>query len=245
MTDPEPTSSKQTAAGPGADQSALRLSKAPPKGVLFDLDGTLIDTAPDFYRVLNAHRASHSLSPLDYPLVRQTVSEGARALVKLGFDIGEEHPNFEPLRQEFLKRYLQDICIDSQLFSGFDSLLDDLDSWGVGWGIVTNKPRLYSEALLQALKLLDRTAVLVCPDDVSRTKPDPEPMFKAALALGLEPGEIWYVGDHRRDIEAGRNAGMPTVAAAYGYIPGNDQAEMWQADYIIHQPQDLRHLLMA
>ena len=217
----------------------------PPKGVLFDLDGTLIDTAPDFHRVLNGHRASHGLGPLEYALVRQAVSEGARALVKLGFEITEDNPRFEPLRQEFLQRYLADICIDSCLFAGFEPILSALELQGLPWGIVTNKPRLYSEALLKALNLLDRTGVLICPDDVTRTKPDPEPMFKAARSFNLAPEDIWYVGDHRRDIEAGRNAGMPTVAAAYGYVPADDQVEMWQADYIIQQPQDLQHLLMA
>ncbi|OZG71041.1 phosphoglycolate phosphatase [Hahella sp. CCB-MM4] len=217
---------------------------SPPKGILFDLDGTLIDTAPDFHRVLNSHRRRHGLDDLPYPLVRQAVSEGARALVKLGFDITEEHPEFEPLRQEFLQLYLDNICVDSCLFPGFSPLLDQLEKMGIAWGIVTNKPRLYSEALLAALGL-SSVAVLVCPDDVAKTKPDPEPLLKAASQLGLPASSFWYIGDHYRDILAGRNAGMKTVAAAYGYIPQNDAIENWEADYIIHQAQDLASLLMA
>ncbi|WP_020410382.1 HAD family hydrolase [Hahella ganghwensis] len=215
-----------------------------PRGILFDLDGTLIDTAPDFHRVLNIHRNRHGLEALAFPVVRQAVSEGARAMVKLGFDVSEDHPDFAALRQEFLDLYLDNICIDSGLFPGFAPLLEDLDKRGISWGIVTNKPRLYSEALLEALGLAS-IAVLVCPDDVTRTKPDPEPLLKAATTLDLPPSSLWYVGDHVRDIEAGRNAGMKTVAAAYGYIPGHDNIENWSADYIIRQPQDLSSLLMA
>ncbi len=222
----------------------MTLAGNQPRGILFDLDGTLIDTAPDFHRVLNSHRSRHGLGELPFPQVRQAVSEGARALVKLGFEIQEEHPEFEPLRQEFLQLYLDNICVDSCLFPGFSTLLNELDNKGIVWGIVTNKPRLYSEALLAALNL-SGIAVLVCPDDVSKTKPDPEPLFKAASQLNLPASSFWYIGDHYRDILAGRNAGMTTIAAAYGYIPQDDAVENWEADYIIQAPQDLASLLMA
>jgi N-acetyl-D-muramate 6-phosphate phosphatase len=214
-----------------------------PAAILFDLDGTLIDTAPDFQRAVNTQRQRHSLKNMDLSQIRQHVSEGARALIKLSFAIDEAHADFETLRQELLTLYLDQIAVESRLFEGFEKVLGAMEANGMPWGIVTNKPRLYSEALLAQLGLDSRSATLICPDDVSHTKPHPEPLFMAAKHLQKSATDIWYVGDHGRDIEAGRRAGMKTFAAAYGYIPAGESVTDWQADHIINDPRDLLAML--
>ncbi len=213
--------------------------------ILFDLDGTLIDTAPDFHRVLNLQRKRHGLPDLEYSAVRRTVSDGARALIRLSFGIAPDDLGFNELRQELLDLYLEDIAVESKLFDGFEKVLNALEEAKIPWGIVTNKPRLYSEALLSQMNLEQRLGILVCPDDVSLTKPHPEPLLKAADHLQRESSKCWYVGDHQRDIEAGRRARMTTVAAAYGYVPGQEDVRDWQADYIVDKPQDLIPLIFS
>ncbi|MEO1851354.1 MAG: HAD-IA family hydrolase, partial [Psychrobacter sp.] len=141
-------------------------------------------------------------------------------------------------------------CVDSCLFDSLDAVLADLESKGVPWGIVTNKPRYLAEKLLNKMQLDERCAALVCPDDVSRSKPDPEPMYMALEKLGIPrgaAGSVLYVGDHIRDIEAGNAAGMPTILAAYGYIPPEDQKTLkkWGADYIVETPEQLKKLLLS
>lgn len=214
-----------------------------PSAVLFDLDGTLIDTAPDFFRVLNIQRERHNLKPLSFATVRQTVSDGARALIRLSFSITEEHAEFETLRQELLDLYLDQIAVDSRLFEGFEDVLGALESNDILWGIVTNKPRLYSEPLLAQLGLSDRMATLICPDDVKKTKPHPEPLFKAADQMEVTIDHVWYVGDHVRDIDAGRRAGITTIAAAYGYVSSSDNISNWRADHVINSPVELLNLI--
>ncbi|ABC31064.1 predicted phosphatase [Hahella chejuensis KCTC 2396] len=214
-----------------------------PEAVFFDLDGTLIDTAPDFFRVMNMQRGQRGLPAMAYEAVRKTVSDGARAMVKLSFTMEETDAEFELLRQELLDLYLRHIAVDSRLFEGYEALLSLLESQGVSWGVVTNKPRLYSEALLQALGLNSRMAALVCPDDVSRTKPDPEPMLLASRLADCDPQRCWYVGDHIRDIQAGANAGMLTIAAAYGYLDEPESALAWNADHVAHSVEDIAALL--
>lgn len=216
-----------------------------PQAVLFDLDGTLIDTAPDFAGVLNRQLVAHGRQPLPYEAVRSVVSQGARAVVALGF--ADRFPldsdEFEAIRQEFLASYLQHLADETRLFPGMDDLLTRLESRGTPWGIVTNKPSLYTTPLLKALRLDNRCKVAICPDMVTHTKPHPEPMLKAATALGVRPEACIYVGDHRRDIEAGRNAGMPTVAAAWGYILEGETALDWQADHTVDTVFELSRLL--
>lgn len=217
---------------------------APLRAALFDLDGTLIDTAPDFAFVLNTMRSARGLPELPYEVIRRTVSNGARAVVVLGF--GADHPELEALREEFLSLYDQNLANTSRLFEGLDPLLLTLEARGIPWGIVTNKPSRYTDPLLAALGLSRRCAVAICPDHVSKTKPDPEPMFQACDALGIQPGpDVVYVGDHRRDIEAGRHAGMTTVAALWGYIDHDEQPEDWQADHMASSTEDLAHYLLA
>ena len=198
--------------------------------VLFDLDGTLIDTAPDFIRIVRLMSAGQGREPPADEHIRQQVSEGARAMVRLLHPDADDQTILQH-RETFLTHYAEQIAVDTTLFAGMDALLQQLEQQAVPWGIVTNKPRHLAVALLAALGLTARCSVLVCPDDVQHTKPDPEPMYLAADQLGLPAGQMGYIGDHPRDIEAGRRAGMTTVIAEYGYLPpGATNLDSWQAD---------------
>lgn len=207
------------------------------KAVVFDLDGTLIDTAPDFVYVLNALRAEHNLAALDENAIRNTVSDGARALVTLAFDLQEGEAGFEPLRLRLLELYTQHLAIKSVPFEGITALLDFLRDNNLAWGIATNKPVLYTTPLLKALQL--SPDCVICPDHVSQPKPHPESMWLAAEQLQCQAREILYIGDHARDIECGRQAGCPTVAAAYGYIKHTDNIEQWQATHRVDSAHDI------
>ena len=225
------------------DMGLRAISTTQLSGVLFDLDGTLIDTAPDFAVVVNRLLSAHNQPPLAYEPIRATVSKGARALVTLAFGIKEGEENFESLRQELLSLYSQHLAVKTCLFPGMDTLLNRLEQQHIPWGIVTNKPRLYAEPILKALALDTRCSALVCPDDVTHTKPDPEPLHLACEKASINPNQCIYVGDHRRDIEAGNNAKMTTIAAAYGYIEEYDPAESWEADYLVQSVAELDALL--
>lgn len=216
------------------------------KAVLFDLDGTLIDTAADFIRIIQDMCRDKGCDIVAGEQIRTQVSEGARAMVKLVYpELEVEDPVFLGHRQRFLDLYGADIAVETDLFEGMYPLLEQLEQQQIPWGIVTNKPRWLSEALLKALNLTERCAVLVCPEDVSKTKPDPEPMYLAAAQLGLEPQQCIYVGDHPRDIDAGRNASMYTILAAYGYLPlqHKDDLTAWQADCIVNNVTELHQVL--
>ncbi|WP_180076171.1 HAD family hydrolase [Acinetobacter sp. YH12106] len=218
------------------------------KAVLFDLDGTLIDTAADFIRIIQQMCREEGRMPVEPKLIRTQVSEGARAMVKLVYpELQLEDPVFLQHRQRFLDMYGADIAVDTDLFDGMYPLLEQLEAQDIPWGIVTNKPRWLSEALLKALNLSERCAVLVCPEDVTRTKPDPEPMYLAAKQLNLAAEDCIYIGDHPRDIDAGRHAKMPTVLAAYGYLPlqYKDDLTAWQADHIVHTVAELHQLIQT
>jgi phosphoglycolate phosphatase len=223
------------------------------KAVLFDLDGTLIDTAADFVRIIRRMSAQHGWQAPSDSDIREQVSAGASAMVKLILSHNEQPINEETLqdyRQQFLDEYEADICVDSRVFAELEPLLVDLEAKGTPWGIVTNKPRYLAEKLLAAMELTERCSVLVCPDDVRYTKPDPEPMYLALEKLGLPrgiAGTVIYVGDHLRDIEAGKSAGMITVLASYGYIPLEEQGTLadWGADYITETPARLAKLLQS
>lgn len=216
------------------------------KAVLFDLDGTLIDTAADFIRIIQLMCKEKGCDIVDAQTIRTQVSEGARAMVKLVYpELAIDDPIFLDHRQKFLDQYGADIAVDTALFAGMDDILKDLESRQIPWGIVTNKPRWLSEALLEALDLTQRCAVLVCPEDVKHTKPDPEPMLLAASQLNIVPEQIIYIGDHPRDILAGKHAHMPTVLAAYGYLPPESAYDLtaWGADYIVEDVQKLQKLI--
>ncbi len=220
----------------------------PIAAVLFDLDGTLIDTAPDFIRIVRKLCAEDGIPEPSAAQIRSQVSEGARAMVRL---IHPELPLADPAlltyRQRFLDEYAQQIAVDTVLFDGMAALLDSLEQRHIAWGIVTNKPRYLSERLLIALGLQQRCAVLVCPEDVQHAKPDPEPMFLAANQLGIAADQIIYVGDHPRDIDAGRAAQMPTILAAYGYLPPERAHDLndWQADHVVADVAELQALLYS
>lgn len=212
------------------------------KAVLFDLDGTLIDTAADFIRIIQNMCKEENRPIVSADLIRTQVSEGARAMVKLVYpELEVDDPVFLAHRQRFLDIYGADIAVDTDLFEGMYPLLNELENQNIPWGIVTNKPRWLSEELLQALNLTERCAVLVCPEDVSKTKPDPEPMFLAAQHINIAPKDCIYVGDHPRDIDAGRHANMFTILAAYGYLPlqHKDDLTAWHADCIVNNVVDL------
>ena len=211
--------------------------------VLFDLDGTLIDTAPDFVRVLNHQRHEHGLAPLDPELISKQVSNGARSLVQLGFGFKEGDPEFEPLLKAFLDRYLESLAVETRLFPGLEPLLHLLESSQIPWGIVTNKPSRYTDPLLQQLGLSERCAVAICPDHVTHRKPHPEPIFKACEAINAKPENTLYVGDHQRDIESGNNAGNRTIAVTWGYIPEEEDPANWKADHLIHTTDELTSLI--
>jgi 2-phosphoglycolate phosphatase len=206
---------------------------AKPSTVLFDLDGTLLDTAPDFITCLNAQRRHRGLEALPSATVRRAVSNGARAMVKLGFDLEPGDSDYDRVHGEFLDRYEAHLAIDSCLFPGMDAVLGWLEQQAIPWGIVTNKPSRFTLPLLKGLELNHRCAVTICPDDVVQRKPHPESLLLACERLGVDAGEGIYVGDHIRDIQAGREAGMITVAARYGYIEDLGQLTEWQADLVI------------
>lgn len=216
------------------------------KAVLFDLDGTLIDTAADFIRIIQDMCRDKQCDVVAADLIRTQVSEGARAMVKLVYpELDVEDPVFLAHRQRFLDVYGDDIAVETDLFEGMYPLLEALESQNIPWGIVTNKPRWLSEALLKALNLTERCAVLVCPEDVSKTKPDPEPMYLAAKRIQIQPEDCIYVGDHPRDIDAGRHAHMYTILAAYGYLPlqHKDDLTAWQADCIVNTVAELQQVI--
>ncbi|WP_312966601.1 HAD family hydrolase [Acinetobacter gerneri] len=216
------------------------------KAVLFDLDGTLIDTAADFIRIIQDMCKEEGRAVVAADLIRTQVSEGARAMVKLVYpELDVNDPVFLAHRQRFLDLYGADIAVDTDLFEGMYPLLAELEAHQIPWGIVTNKPRWLSEALLKALNLTERCAVLVCPEDVSKTKPDPEPMYLAAKQIQIAAEDCIYVGDHPRDIDAGRAANMYTILAAYGYLPleHKDDLNAWKADCIVQNVKELQQII--
>ena len=216
------------------------------KAVLFDLDGTLIDTAADFIRIIQNMCREEGKTVVSADLIRTQVSEGARAMVKLVYpELEVTDPIFLAHRQRFLDIYGADIAVDTDLFEGMYPLLEELESHHIPWGIVTNKPRWLSEALLKALNLTTRCSVLVCPEDVTNTKPDPEPMYLAAKQININAEDCIYVGDHPRDIDAGRNANMYTILAAYGYLPieHKDDLTAWRADCIVNNVDELHQVI--
>jgi len=213
------------------------------KAVLFDLDGTLFDTAPDFVVVLNQLRQQEQLPPLADATIREVVSNGARAMVRLGFGVDEGETGFGELRQRLLDLYLMHLAKHTIPFPGIEKLLNELAENDIAWGVVTNKPSAYTIPLLQAFAHLPTPRAIICPDDVTHRKPDPEPILLACSRIGCDPAEAIYVGDHERDIMAGRAAGMPTIACTYGYIDSDDDPENWQADHLIHDASEIWPLI--
>ena len=213
------------------------------QGVIFDLDGTLLDTAPEFVAAINALRAEKGLAPLPDSQVRPQVSNGARAMVSLALDIPVESPGFEAQRQRFLQIYAAGLGTNTRPYPGIRELLGHLGRAGIPWGISTNKPSWLAEPLVAAMEFAPKPGSLVCPDHVSRPKPDPEPLLLNCKQLGCEPSAAIFIGDHRRDIDAGRAAGIHTIAAAYGYVPPGEEVLEWGADGIAATSEELAALL--
>ncbi|MGR4068210.1 HAD-IA family hydrolase [Billgrantia sp. C5P2] len=199
-----------------------------PQALLFDLDGTLVDTAPDLARATNALRAHHGLEPLAYPLIRAQVSNGGSALVTLALGLDKEHQDHDEARQFLLEAYGEALAVESCLFPHLERLLGRWEARNRPWGIVTNKPRAYAAPLVEALGLTP--GALLCADDLPQRKPAPEPLWAAAEQLGVSPSRCWYIGDHVRDMQAARAAGMVAVAVGYGYIEEGDDYREWPAD---------------
>ncbi|MDC7703677.1 HAD family hydrolase [Vogesella indigofera] len=206
------------------------------KAVLFDLDGTLADTARDLGAALNRLLAEEGLPPQPYEAVRPIASHGARGLVSLGFGIDKSHPRFEEYRLRFLDLYEHSFADETVLFDDINALLREIDARGLKWGIVTNKPMRFTDRLVPALPFAVPPAVVVSGDTVGIAKPDPAPMLHAAQQIDIAPEHCLYVGDAERDIQAGRAVGMKTVLVNWGYIADSDDTDSWQADITIDQP---------
>jgi phosphoglycolate phosphatase len=213
------------------------------KALLFDLDGTLLDTAPDFVAALNIQLALHNRAPMPESAVRSYVTHGSVGLVQAGFGINPSDGQFDAIREEYLALYLNNIAVKTVLFEGVQRVLDTCSDRNLPWGIVTNKPWKYAEPVLEQLNLIKKAATVICPDHVKHPKPHPESMFAACNELSLLPDDCVYVGDHRRDIDAGRASGMRTIAAAWGYIDAEERIEDWGADHIVEHSSLLHNLL--
>lgn len=209
------------------------------KAVLFDLDGTFADTAPDLGAALNHVRKLHHLPPLPLEITRLQASHGSAGLIKLGFDIEPDAAEFPPLRDALLAHYTANICAHTTLFPGMAQLIDTLEKRGLPWGIVTNKPHRFTLPLMQALGYAERAACLVSGDTCTRAKPHPDPLLYAAKYMEIAPENCLYLGDDKRDIDAGRAAGMKSLIALFGYIDPKADLDMWQADASITAPLEL------
>ena len=212
-----------------------------PRAILFDLDGTLADTAPDLAGAVNLLRTDRGMPPAPYEKLRPVASAGARGLIGVAFGLAPGQAEYELLRDQFLDNYTNNIAVKSTLFEGVPALLAALEKNGFAWGIVTNKIGRLTDLLIPRIGL-GHAACIVSGDTTPHAKPHPAPLMEAAKRLGIAPGDCWYVGDDLRDIQAGQAAGMPTVAAGWGYC-GHAEPVTWQADHIAEAPLDLLKLL--
>ena len=220
----------------------MTLTRLPaPAALLFDLDGTLADTAPDLAGAVNLLLIAKGLPPVPFETLRPVASAGARGLIGVAFNVAPAEAAYDALRDAFLANYEAQIALHTTLFDGVEELLGSLQEQGIQWGIVTNKPARFTDLLLPKIGL-GHAACSISGDTTAHAKPHPEPLFEAARRLGLLPNQCWYVGDDLRDIEAGKAAGMITIAAAWGYC-GNTEPLSWQADMIMQTPNDLIRLL--
>lgn len=209
------------------------------RAVLFDLDGTLVDTAPDMARALNTLLAQHGKPPIPLANIRPHVGSGARGMVRAGFDLGPDDPAFPALRDAFLDIYAADVYADTVLFPGMEDLLSRIEQSGMPWGVVTNKASRFTLPLLTAMNLAPRAACIVCGDTTPYSKPHPEPLLHACRSLALEPAHCLYVGDDIRDVQAARNASMRVLAAGYGYLGTGLPPHAWEADAVVAHPSEI------
>lgn len=207
--------------------------------ILFDLDGTLIDTAPDMAAALDSLCIEENRKPIPFKIVRPHVSHGSVALVKLAFGDGLDEKTLERLKKRYLDIYQQNIANASRLFDEMNKVLKHLEKQKIKWGVVTNKPEWLTLPLMQALELDQRASCIVSGDTTENRKPHPEPMHHACELADSNPDECIYVGDALRDIEAGNNAGMKTIIAMYGYIDETENTDAWNADETIQKPSEI------
>jgi 2-phosphoglycolate phosphatase len=209
------------------------------RAVMFDLDGTLLDTAPDFIVVVNQLLVEQQRPTLAPEVIRAGVSNGSKALIKIAFAIDESDEQFEPLRQRLLELYIENNSTYTNPFPGINTLIEQLAAHNIAWGIATNKPSLYTLPLMVEMNMQPPPASVICPDHVSHPKPDPESLFLASRQLGCKPEEIIFVGDHKRDIDCGRDAGSITIAVSYGYLEDGDDIATWNADYCVNHADEI------
>jgi phosphoglycolate phosphatase len=215
------------------------LPKSPVRTVLFDLDGTLVDTAPDLGYALNTLRLRRDLPPLPAEAIRAQASHGSQGLIRLGFGVTEQDSVFPALRAEFLDIYIDHLADASRPFPGMLDVLNALDEHGIVWGVVTNKPTRFTTPLLEQLGLLGRMACVVSGDTCAHAKPHPAPMLHACQLTGSAAEQCLYVGDAERDVAAARAVHMPVVVALYGYLSEVDSPQSWGATGFIRDPGEL------
>jgi N-acetyl-D-muramate 6-phosphate phosphatase len=211
--------------------------------ILFDLDGTLVDTAPDLGYALNIQLARHGKPTLSDAAIRPFASHGSKGLLGLGFGITPKDTDFSAKREEYLNIYDEVFTRSPKLLEGMDNLLQVIENKKLKWGIVTNKPRRFTQRLVESMELHQRAACIVSGDDASKPKPSPETLLLACKQLGAKPQQCVYVGDAERDIQAGKAAGMKTVVALFGYIDTSDKPHEWGADALIETPNLLLDIL--
>ena len=209
------------------------------KAVLFDLDGTLIDSAPQLVGALNQLRQQYDLPPIPFLVGRPYASHGAAGLLKAGFNMDKNDPLFDARVQEFLDIYKEVFNLNMQCMEGIEELINTLNFRKISWGIMTNKAKKFAQPIVSSHPLLKSAACLIAGDDVSMPKPSPEGLIKASQMLSIEPSDIIYLGDDRRDVMAANDAGMVSMAARYGYLEVGDDAKSWGAQYIIDKPSEL------
>ncbi len=209
------------------------------EAVLFDLDGTLLDTSGDLGGALNSLLIQRGFEPLSTKDIRPQVSNGAAGLIKLGFGIEKHHSTYKPLRNQFLEYYQSNIATHTKAFDGINTLIEQLGHSKIPWGIVTNKPSLYTEMLLQHITFPHTPNIVVCPEHVGIAKPDPAPLLFACKQLNTIPQNCLYIGDHLRDIECGRNANMPTIAVGYGFTCDETEHLQWHATHNVSHASDI------
>jgi len=217
----------------------MRSLLRPFSAVLFDLDGTLVDTAPALAFALNSLLKEHNQPVLDYALIRPVASHGSAGLLKLGFNIEPDHTDYPLLQQRFLTLYHHNIARETALFDGMETVLSALENLHIPWGIITNKPAFLTHPLVNKLKLTERTSCVVSADTTAHSKPHPEPMLYACNHINIHPEQCLYLGDAERDIQAGNTVNMQTIIALYGYLSDHDQPDTWQADLSINHPLDI------